>query len=90
MRDICHEDEEFFNMLSDFQYELSDLTNFRDFFVIRFFKKAERFEINKIQFYAFNCSETDNTYRITVYINHIFSGMKVSTELFDLDLLSSL
>ena len=48
IRDIRHEDEEFFNVSSDFQYELSDLTNFRDFFVVRFFEKAERFKINKI------------------------------------------
>ena len=48
MRDVCHEDEEFFNMLSDFQYESSGLTNFRDFFIVRFFKKVGRFEINKM------------------------------------------
>ena len=48
IRDIRYEDKEFFNILSDFQYELSDLTNFRDFSAIRFFKKAERFKINKI------------------------------------------
>jgi len=48
IRDIYHKDEEFFNILSDFQYKLSSLTNFRDFSVIRFFKKVERFEINKI------------------------------------------
>ena len=48
IRDVCHKDEEFFNMSSDFQYESSDLTNFRDFFAVRFFEKAERFEINKI------------------------------------------
>ena len=77
-------------MLSDFQYELSDLTNFRDFFAVRFFEKAEHFEINEIQFYAFNYSETDNTHRTVAYINHTFSDMKVSAELFDLDLLNSL
>ena len=48
MRDVRHEDEEFFNISSDFQYELSGLTNFRDFSAIRFFEKVERFEINKI------------------------------------------
>ena len=48
MRDIRYEDEEFFNVSSDFQYESSDLTNFRDFSVVRFFEKAERFEINKM------------------------------------------
>jgi len=48
MRDIYHEDKEFFNISSDFQYESSGLINFRDFFAVRFFEKAERFEINEI------------------------------------------
>ena len=48
IRDIYHEDKEFFNILSNFQYKLSDLMNFRDFFAIRFFEKAERFKINEI------------------------------------------